>query len=375
MTQLECAFCKATFNGDATLRMTVCPQCGESTPVKVSTGTTTDTPLSAKPSGGLWKWSILATVLIVLGSGYYFWNKSQKKPTVEPDKPYVPATKPPALLPTLKYLPKDSQIIASLQPSPVWQYAERTGQHPTDLLEQLGLPAGVLTGLADVGLAPEKLADITVSARVNELPPRLVIVLSLREPLKDPTRLRQKLQAKVKDPTQRDVWTVQLPNVPLYSFSLLEVNDRTLVLCSNENDLELARKPHAGVNDLSQGMKESIDRLSPSSMAWVATSQEDWAKLKSVELLSTVLKKPEIAQRLTGLRAAAACLSLEPELTIRMAVMTADIASAKAMMEKQQDKAKETNAILGTNGAWVELSVPVDPPKDHLPKLKRWLEP
>ena len=374
MTELECAFCKATFNGDATQRTVVCTQCGESTPVKVSAAKAVDTPLSAKPSGGLLKWSIIVTVVILAGVGLYFWNQSSKKPPVETAKPYAPATKPPALLPSLKYLPKDSQIIACLQPSPLWQYAERTGQPPTDLLEQLGVPPSLLTGLADVGLAPEKLADITLSARVNELPPRLVVVLTLREPLKDPARLRQKLQAKVKDPAHRDVWTVQLPNVPLYSWSLLETDPRTLFLCTNEADLELARKPHAGVNDLSLGMKESLDRLSPSSMVWVATANEDWAKLKSVELLSTVLKNPEIVQRLTGLRAVAASVSLEPSLCVNLAVQNLDGTAARAMVEKYQDKAKETEATLRTTGAWAEVTLPIDPPKENLPKLRRWFE-
>jgi hypothetical protein len=374
MTRLECAFCKATFNDDSTQRTVVCPQCGESTPVRQASTSSGDIPLSAKPTGNLLKWSIIATLLIVMGVGYYFWNLPSKKPAVEAIKPTPPATKPPALLPSLRYLPKDSQIIACLQPSPLWQYAERTGQQPTDLLEQFGVPPSLLTGLADVGLAPEKLADITLSARVNELPPRLVVVLTLREPLKDPARLRQKLQAKVKDPAHRDVWTVQLPNVPLYSWTLLETDDRTLFLCTNEADLELARKPHAGVNDLSLGMKESLDQLSPSSMVWVATANEDWAKLKSVELLSTVLKKPEIVQRLTGLRALAASVSLEPNLCLNLAVQNIDVAAARAMVEKYQDKAKETEAMLRTTGAWAGVTVPFDPLKENLPKLRRWLD-
>ncbi len=375
MTLLECAFCKNIFQGDETLRTVLCKNCGESTPVKPAGATSTGKILSsAKPVGGLLKWSLLATVLILVGGGYYIWNLAQKKLTPEPTKPNAPATRPPALLPSLKYLPKDSQIIACLQPSPLWQYAERTGQNPTDLLEQIGLPPGILTGLADVGLAPEKLSDITLSARVSELPPRLVIVLTLRDPLKDPTRLRQRLQAKVKDPAHRDVWTVQLPNVPLYSFSLIESDERTLFLCTNEADVELARKPHAGVNDLSLGMKESLDRLSPSSMVWVATSNEDWSKLKSLELLASITKKPELLTRLAGLRAMTASISLEPNLTVNLGLLCSDAAAAKAMTDKNQDRAKETEATIRTIGAWAEMTMPIDPPKENMPKLRRWLE-
>jgi len=240
-------------------------------------------------------------------------------------------------------------------------------------LESLGLPAEIFTDLTDVGLGPEKLQHITVALRVEELPPRAVIVLSLREPVKDQARLRQKLKATVKDPTRREVWTVSLPNIPLYSFSMTAIDDTTYLLCSNIVDLELGKKPHGGIGDLNLGLKESIERLSPSSFVWVASGNEDWAKFKAVELLVNMAKRPEFTKQLGDYRAVAASVSLEPELTLNLALRTPGASQATVWIERNQPPTTETSIGLKANGAWVEATMPFEPPQKKSSELKRWL--
>jgi len=163
---------------------------------------------------------------------------------------------------------------------------------------------------------------------------------------------------------------VDLGGFPLV---MAEPNDKTFVFALNEKGLATAKTPTAGYGDLRPAVRESVDKLSMSCLGWVATDDKDWAKLPQFKLLGD--KGPaDLLKKLTGVRAAAVGVALEPELQLHLSVRVNDSTVARDTADALREKLNELNPYVAPSGEWADVSLPLDPPSETLPKLKAALK-
>jgi hypothetical protein len=380
--RVSCPFCNTPFDLPAVppSGRTVCPRCGESVPVS-SSAETTDAPASvvvpgstASPANSgvpLAAISLGLTALVAVAAGvWWFTRPPAPGPTTAATKPDRPAaTVPPLAVPVLKYLPRDSQIVVAVQPQQVVQYAARTGRPADQLFGQLGLPKSLLDKLSAAGFPPESLDHIAVGANVTDLASLgVTFVVSVRTPI-DEDRLRRDLKATV-NPDKRDHWKADLGGVPVH----VTRDDRTLLFAWKEADLGGAKAPSAGFADLRPGVKESVEKLSVSSFAWIATDSTDWAKVKGVEAIAGLSGQKDLPKRLDGVRAAVVGLSFEPTVTLSVRVRLADAGKAKELAAAMGERFREAKGEAKATGEWAEATIPFDPPGDALATLRKALE-
>lgn len=369
---VTCPFCRSVFTiaEIPAAHRTPCPNCGESVPVSadaspasVATAAPPATATAPPPrTSGMVFISLGLTAVIVAGFALWFLF-SPKKPVYPPPPPPPPATTPPRAMGGLKYVPKDSQIVVAVQPAALDQYAKNKGRSAEELLVEFGVPEDLLKQLRDAGLPSSAIQSLLIAVNVDDL--RLTLVLTLREPLKDEAKFRDKLKAQGRDPT-----TVDLGGFPLV---MAEPNDKTFVFALNEKGLATAKTPTAGFDDLRPAVRESVDKLSLSSIAWVATDDKDWAKLPQFKLLGD--KGPtDLLKKLNGVRAVATGVSLEPDLYLRLSVRVNDSTVARDTADALREKLNELNPYVTPSGEWADVSLPIDPPSDALPKLKAALK-
>ena len=131
------------------------------------------------------------------------------------------------------HAPEGEEMFRSLM---VDQYAKGKGRTAEELLVEFGLPEDLLKQLRDAGLPPSAIHSLVVAAAdVELLIPRVVIVVTLREPLKDEAKFRDKLKVHGRDPAK-----VEVSGIPLH---MAESGDRVFVFALNEKDLATAKTP------------------------------------------------------------------------------------------------------------------------------------
>lgn len=365
---VTCPFCRSVFAlaEMPAARRTPCPNCGESAPVSAdapaaATVAEAPPPAPAPRASGIVFISVGLTALIVAGFALWF-TLNPKPPEYPPGPPPPPATTPPKALSGLKYIPKDSQLVVAVQPAVLDQFARGTGGTAEQLLGELGVPAEGFKQLRAAGLPPEAVHSLIVAvADVELLIPRLVVVLTLREPLKDEGKFRDKLNAQGRDPTK-----VELGGFPLL---MAEASDRVFVFALSEKDLATAKAATGGYDDLHPGLRESVDRVNLAAVGWVATDTADWAGVPTLKLLGD--RGPgDLTKRLAGVRAAAVGLSMEPTLYLRLSVRTNDSGVARDTAAAMQERLTELTPAVTTAGEWADAAVSLDPPGETLPKLK-----
>ncbi|MEO2088025.1 MAG: hypothetical protein ABGY75_00805, partial [Gemmataceae bacterium] len=262
--RVSCPFCNTPFDLPAAppSGRTACPRCGESVPVS-SSAEATDAPAvvvvpgpttpAGKPAFPLAAVSLGLTALIAIAFGVWWFTRppapGPTTATTKSDRP--PATVPPAAVPVLKYLPRDSQVVVAVQPQQVVQYAARTGRPADQLFGQLGLPKSLLDKLSAAGFPPESLDHIALGANVTDLASLgVTFVVAVRTPI-DEDKLRRDLKATV-NPDRRDHWRAEIGGVPVH---VTRADDRTLLFAWKEADLGGAKAPSAGFADLRPGVK------------------------------------------------------------------------------------------------------------------------
>jgi hypothetical protein len=248
-----------------------------------------------------------------------------------------------------------------MQPAALEEYTRSKGRTADALLTDFGLPADLFAQFREAGLPPSAIQAITLGVNIDDL--KLVLVLGLRERPTDEARFRDKLKAQGRDPV-----SVELGGVP---FVMAEPNEKTLVFALNAK--HLAPTPSAGYDDLRPAVRESIDKLSPSALGWVATDVKDWAKLPQLKLLGDRVP-PEWVKRLDGVKAAAVGLSLEPELCLGVSVRMNDSTVARETADAMRGRLGEVNGTVVPNGEWADGNVLLEPPAEKLPKLKAALK-
>lgn len=354
-----------------------CPRCGESFVVKpgdLDAAATLSTvsangeyvpPARAEaPSNLRAMWPLMLMGLLfaaaVIGGGLYAILRSDTKPTVPaPAEAKPPATMPPAGMAGLAYLPADTSLVLAVQFGPLIAYGGRTHADPRQLLTDAGVPGPVFAALDRLGLPLDQLDQLCVGLVVpaDSPLPRAVVSLRLTRPVADESAFLRQLKAtQYTAPSGATLYRGVDLGVP-GSFHLAKADGRTYVFATAPDDLDdVSKAAGRGSGHLPQGMKDSMARLSPASLAWAATDSSDWADRPLVKVVAELAKQPTLTARLAGVRAAAAGLSLEPEPQATAAIRAATSDAAA----RWQDRLTGTDpeATVGRDGLWVTISGP-----------------
>ena len=387
--RVSCPFCNTglTLPGTPPTGRVQCPRCGESFPVKPTDGedtaveqvepgpapSTNGTPADhAEPSGppsprsfGAPAFVAACLVAAVLGVGLYVLLRrdgADTRPTDPGDNPSKAAvTVPPPAVPGLAYLPADTSVAFAVQPGPLLAYAERTQADPRQLLAAAGVPDRVFATLDSAGVPLDRidhLAGGLVLAADNAFP-RVLVALALRQPPADEAAFRKALGAErvtAASGAARD--RVNLGGLPA---EMVRLDPKTYLFGTDGRDLDPAGKlAGRGSGHLPAGLRESVGKLSPASVAWAATDAGDWSKNPSVQLLARV-RKADWPQRLAGVRAAAVGVSLEPDPKLTLAVRAADAAGASKLAGAFTKAFAGKEPVIGESGEWASAEVPFDP--------------
>lgn len=384
--RVSCPFCNTglTLPGAPPTGRVQCPRCGESFPVKppgeetapgdpVEPGpppSTNGTPAGhARPPSprafGAPAFIAAWLAALVLGVVLYTVLRRENggRPPTPPDtranKPAV--TVPPAAVPGLAYLPADTAVAFAAQPGAIAPYAERTQTDPRQLLAAAGVPEPVFAALDKTGVKLDQIDHVAgglVTAADSAIP-RAVVVLALRQPLADEGAFRQALGAtRFTAPSGATRDRVTVGGLPA---EMLRIDPTTYLFGTDGRDLESATKAGGrGPAHLSAGLRESMARLSPASVAWVATDARDWAANPSVQLLAQV-RTADWPQRLAGVRAAAAGVSLEPDPRLTLAVRAADAQAVKKLTDGLAKALAGRQSVIGSTDDWATAELPFDP--------------
>ena len=153
---------------------------------------------------------------------------------------------------------------------------------------------------------------------------------------------------------------------------MAKANDKTYLFAITEDGLATAKAPTAGYDDLREPVRESINQLRPSSVVWLATDSKEWAKLPQWKLVGDRVPFGGVTT-LTGVRAVAVGVSLEPDLYLELAVRVNDSSVARETADTLRAKLADLNPVVSPVGEWAEASLPLEPPAETLPKLKEAL--
>ena len=365
MTALTCPYCNTAFDASDVER-SVCPRCGEAMPAKLlppgsgprESAGDRPAPVESKPAVRAVRiFAALLLIVALVGLGFWYFGPNQKNVTEATNATVPPATRPPLALPGLRYLPADAQVVLALQPSPLLQYAERTGKTPEELLADWGLPAGVLNGLKKAGVPLEGIDHFVLSAGFPDVGlPRLSIALALREPIRDESEFRRVLNVR-QNADKPGRAKVELPGVPL-PMEMHKVDDKIYLFSSDGATLDGMVKPKANSDFLPAGVRDSLGTLDPASFAWVASDNRDWANLPVLKLIAPLIRQPDLPKRLKGTRALAIGLTLRPDLAAQVNIRFHDSKAAGEFEAKAKLKLAETKIGLALEKEWIALELP-----------------
>lgn len=373
--RVSCPYCNATTElGEVPASGRVsCSRCGEAFPVKHSPASgngqltgpypvpSTPAPPIARSFGPL---ALIGLVLgsVVLGGGLYAILRTKPAPPSDTGTPATgkpPAVFPPSAVPGLQYLPAETNVAFVVQPGPLLTYAERSGTDPQKLLASVGIPDRVTTTLSQLGLTLAEIDHLAGGAVIDDKSPlRVVISLTLRAPHPDEAAFLKGLKAtKPADSRIPGHHRVQVAGIPA---DMVKSGDRTYVVFLvgvEPKDLEAAANPtRTGVPT---ALKDSLLKLSPASVAWVATASEAWSEKKAVSVVAQFLRQPELVKRLAPIRALAAGMSLEPDPKLSVSLRGKD-AAAVAELKASLEKSFSEKATVTADADWATAEGPVD---------------
>jgi len=272
------------------------------------------------------------------------------------------ATKPPSAIASLAYLPADTSVAFAIQPGPVRVYAERTKAEPKELLQQTGVPARVFALLDQAGVKLDQidhLAGGIVIAGDNPIP-RMMFALSLLSPLGDEDAFMKSLKAqKFTTSNGQTRWKADLGGLPT---EMAKVNDRVYVFASDGKDLDRASSSTGrGSGHLPLGLRQSLEKLSPASVVWIATDNSRWDDKPAVKLAAGLLKEPDLPSRLANIRAVVIGVALEPDPKMLGALRSPDEATSKKLADTAAASLAGKPVVIGESGEWVSVESPFDP--------------
>lgn len=365
MTALTCPYCNTAFDASDGERV-VCPRCGEAMPAKLlppgsgprESGEDRPAPVESKPAvRAVTIFAALLLIGVIVGLGFWYFGPNQKNLTEATNATVPSATRPPLALPGLRYLPADAQVALALQPSPLLQYAERVGKSPEQLLADWGLPVGVFNGLKKAGVPLDRIDHVVLSAGFPDVGlPRLSIVLTLREPIRDESEFRRVLNVR-QNADKAGRAKVELPGIPL-PMELHKVDDKIYLFSSDGTTLDGMVQPKANAEFLMAGVRDSLAALDPASFAFVATDNRNWANLPALEGIASLIRQPDLPKRLKGIRSLALGLTLRPDLAAQANIRFPDAKAAGEFEAKAKPKLAETKIGMEAQKDWVALDLP-----------------
>ena len=384
MNALVCPLCNTPFDLPGVPGRVVCPRCGEAIPAKLlpaiaggSVAAAVDRPAPPEIAPGTSLRRIVqavavlfAAVAVAIGAVRYF--KDDPKPDATPPMAIPLPTRPPMSLAALRHFPPDTQILAAFQTSPLIQYANRIDRKPEVLLVELGLPVALFEGLAKAGIPLDQIDHIAVGASLAESM-KLSVALMLREPIRSESAFREALKARQNaDKPGRS--RVDLPGLPL-PLDLHKFDGTTYLFSSDATALDAMLKPQENAEFLRPGLRESIGKLDPSSFAWLATDNQNWAELPTLKLLAALAKREDLPKRLKGIRALTTGLGLSSDLSGTTAVRLADAEAIREFEAKARTRIAGPNTQMTADGDWRIVRVTGLTPAVGLPGMRSLFEP
>ena len=197
-------------------------------------------------------------------------------------------------LPTLGYLPSDSNVIAAMN----LIEADKTPEGQ-ETLERLGLGSNLnLENL--IGLNRSQIEHVAIGMNVSSsLIPRVVIAVRTRDAY-DFDAVRSKLGSKgtKKIEGNREYDLIQPPSL-LLECTLWRPSPQTLVICYPENDFQkVPAEPTADTNRFAKPIAELLTfRTDRGTFLWLVAHSDTWEKIGPLKLLPRI--DPQI---LTDLR-------------------------------------------------------------------------
>ena len=379
MTALTCPFCNTAFDVPSIPGRVVCPRCGEAIPAKLlpaPTGPAMFTavrpgPVEPMPASKSPRPVMLAAIGLmlasILGLGIWYYTRTDNADNPNNALKTPPPTRPPLGLPGMVHLHPDTQIVVALQPSPLIQYSERTGQSPEAVLASLGFQTGIFGGLRNAGIPFERIDHFIVGVSFGDSPlPRLSMILFLREPIESERQFREAVKLR-QNADIKGRAKVELPSMPL-PMEMHKLSDTTYLFSSDEATLEGMIKASESAR-MSAGLRASIQKVDLASFGWIATDDRDWAALPTLKLAAPLIGQPELPKRLRGIRAFAAGLTLRPDLSAVVNVRFADATAARELTTRAQPLLGDNVSYYSPDPEWAGIWMQGSSLQQALPAL------
>ena len=357
--RLNCPYCNAGQTVDALpLSGRVnCPRCEESYSVdgNIDCEWTGDNALSvdAELEPTQWNWIrfALISVLILLVGGILWLfpgDKGEQLGIIDPPPSQV--TTPPTAIPGLKQLPGDVAIVAAIQPARLTAFTNNSPTLPG--VADHWQTKSFLAKIAELGINLEQVNSLVIAASLSDesIIPDLFVVLDLAQPLADEERFFESLKAnQFTSRSGNSYYKTLLWNFPM---TMDKVSETRYNFATRIEDL--ATTPRTDLTHLSQGVRASLEQLSPASVAWVVTDYRDWQEQPSVKALRRLQNDDELFREWNNIRALALSLSFEPEPTATIAVRGFDANAAKRFEQMLVEKLLEQKPTIRQEGEWAE---------------------
>ena len=304
----------------------------------------------------------------VLGGAIWFafGARHNEKPIENAPAPVV-AAKPPTELAALGYLRADCNIVFTVQPGPLLDFAARTKQEPREVLAQAGLPEAARNMIEQLGITLPQIDHIAGGLYLGEGEDalRLALVLVLKQPLADEATFLKALKAKpvAGKKSRHDVVVGRFPLL------LARVSPTLWVFGLDEKDFDAVDKSYGpggsqfrGGVEGQPGVRTMIASVPPEAAVWVAADDErDWTQKPIVRLMELSPEAKNWLPAMKGGRGGLVAVSFGERPHLRVRVRAANDATGDRVRAYFAARAAETeSATSGGSGTAAQFDAPFD---------------
>lgn len=352
----NCPYCNASLPADP---VPICPLCHERL-TKAPAGRSEKNSVGAGQP--LWfrvaffMSCVLSVVILMVG-----WKWVERRPgpvpiasQANPPSPFGPATYAPMNVPAIGYLPGEATAIAAIQLNSMREYAKRSGISPDKLLNDLGLPQGFQDDLAKAGLPMDAIDHCAAALELasDDAIPALTMILVGREPIAD------SVVSKI-----GGMKSFVLP------LSARRVGEKTLVIGTKPERL-VASPKQEGAEHIRPALRRIIGaHLSPSSWAWAVGEADSWESFPTISAIAVAKPEWKTREYAKFFRAFAVGLSLEPELSVGVAIKCDSETNARKLRDHFGVRGASRPTLVGGEDNWATIDVPIK--ADELPEVVR----
>jgi hypothetical protein len=243
-----------------------------------------------------------------------------------------------AELPTLGFLPSDTNVIAAIQVAELMETL--AGQ---EFLAGSG-PAHLWNGQQFqnwTGLELRDIEYIVIGLKIDEnLLPRFTLIVETLRPISVSSVQEHLKGSKLPDPE-----AVRFPS------------SHTLILGLTKRDLQLVpAKPRTGIEHLSQPLRTVIkERIARRSQLWIAGYSTDWEKTVALTFLETLPKKER--EVLKGIQSFGVNLGVDGTASLQASFQCIDESAGKALADLIQKNSRDELKALkfDQKGKWISI--------------------